>query len=158
MTRYVSIAIAALIILAIAVFAWQASVRNSDSPSSGNNAPSAKIGNRNFKLYVAETNKDKEVGLSKYDKLNDDQGMLFDFGSDGYYSFWMKKMKFPIDIIYINDNKIVTIHKNVSPPKNEEELKVYTSDEPADRVIEVKAGITQRYNLKEGDSVTLSNI
>src|SRR3989344_7453771 len=80
-------------------------------------SPTAKINNYAFKLYIARTAEDKEIGLSKYKNLAKDVGMLFPFEKPDYYSFWMKQMKFPIYIIYIKDGTIVTIYKNVSPPK-----------------------------------------
>ena len=80
-------------------------------------SPTAKINNHEFKLQIAKTAREKEVGLSKYEKLSKDIGMLFPFEKPDYYSFWMKQMKFSIDIIYIKDGKIVTIYKNVTPPK-----------------------------------------
>ena len=138
-----------LIILAIGFWAWKSSQRNT---------PVATINGETFSLYVAESVKDKQIGLSKYDELEDKRGMIFAFDKPDYYSFWMKSMKFPIDIIFINKDKIVTIHKNVSPPEENQELNVYISDEPADKVIEIKAGASDKYSFKEGDTVTLSNI
>ncbi len=119
--------------------------------------PTAKIDNRTFKVYVAKTQKEKEIGLSKYNKINNDQGMIFQFGQASYYAFWMKDMKFPIDIIYLKNGKIVTIHKQV-PIAKSGSLKVYNPTEPADTVLEVNSGLSQKYNIKVGDKISLSNI
>ena len=55
-------------------------------------------------------------GLSIKNTLNESEGMLFPFDTPGEYSFWMKDMKFPIDIIWIDSNyKIVYIEKNLQP-------------------------------------------
>jgi len=122
-------------------------------------SPSAKINNYAFKLYVAKTTKEKEIGLSKYKNLSKDMGMLFSFEKADYYSFWMKQMKFPIDIIFIRDGKIVTIYKNVNPPKSESEgLLIYKPKEPSNMVLEINAGLSEKYKLKEGDKVSLTNI
>jgi len=139
------------VILAVAVVAFMAWQLSSKTPT-------VKAGNHTFKLYVAKSSNDQQVGLSKYDKIDDSRGMIFTFGKPDYYSFWMKQMKFPIDIIYIKDNKIVTIHKSVKPPKSSEELTLYNPTQPSDKVLEVNAGLSQKYNIKEGDSVELSNI
>lgn len=135
-------------IVIIALWAWQSS----------QGVPTAKIENQSFNLYVAKTAKDKEIGLSKYKNLEDNRGMVFTFDKPAYYSFWMKKMKFPIDIIFIKDDKIITIHKNVHPPKENQELTVYSPEQPADTVLEVNAGISQKHKLEQGDTITLSNI
>ena len=82
--------------------------------------------------------------------------MLFPFEKPGYYSFWMKNMKFPIDIIFIKSGKIVTIHKDVMPPKNlTDALPIYNPKEPADTVLEINAGLSEDYKFKEGDEVKL---
>lgn len=146
--KKIIIGIAVLLLAAMAIWAWQNSVKS----------PTAKINNRTFKLYIAKSDKDKQVGLSKYKKIESTQGMVFAFPKASYYPFWMKEMKFPIDIIYINDGKIVTIYKNVPIPKNNLNPPVYNSTAPADTVLEVNAGLSQKYNFKEGDRVNFSNI
>lgn len=122
-------------------------------------SPTAKINNYTFKLYVARTAEDKELGLSKYKNLAKDMGMLFPFEKPDYYSFWMRKMKFPIDIIYIKDGKIVTIYKNVQSPKSENEsLLIYKPTQPSNMVLEINAGLTSKYSIKEGGKISLNNI
>lgn len=117
------------------------------------------IGNHTFKLYIAKTAKDQQIGLSKYDKIPQDFGMIFIFEKPGYQSFWMKDMKFPIDIIFIKDNRIVTIYQDISPPKSQNEnLLIYQPKSEANKVLEINAGLSQKYNFKEGDSINLKNI
>lgn len=121
--------------------------------------PTATVNNYTFKLEVAKTQQEKEIGLSKKKTLEKNAGMLFRFEKPSYYPFWMKDMKFPIDIIYIRDGRIVTIHKNVKPPKSlNENLPIYNSSEPADTVLEINAGLVQKYNIKEGDIVKIENL
>lgn len=146
--KKIAIGIAILLIVAMAIWAWQASVKS----------PTAKINSRTFKLYVAKSDKDKQIGLSKYKKIDSTQGMVFSFPKASYYPFWMKEMKFPIDIIFIKEGKIVTIYKNVPTPINNSNPPVYNSTVPADTVLEVNAGLSQKYNFKEGDRVAFSNI
>jgi len=119
--------------------------------------PTATINNYTFKLEIAKAQQQKEIGLSKKKILEKNAGMLFLFERPAYYSFWMKNMKFPIDIIYIRNDRIVTIHKNVKPPKNpNESLPIYNSKESADTVLEINAGLSEKYNFKEGNEVKLS--
>lgn len=121
--------------------------------------PTATINNKKFTLLVAKSAKDKEIGLSEKTSIPDDTGMLFPFGKADYHSFWMKNMKFPIDIIYINKNRIVTIYQNVQPPKEREEsLPIFKPEEPADTVLEINAGLSKKYNLKKGDNVKIENL
>jgi len=121
--------------------------------------PTATIDNITFKLYIADNSRDEEIGLSKYSKLDKDMGMIFLFGKSDYYSFWMKNMKFPIDIIFINNNKIVQIFKNTLPPQNSDQpLPLYTPSQPANTVLEINAGLSDQYSFKPGDTVTKNNI
>lgn len=120
------------------------------------NPPTVTIGNHTFKLYLAKTPKDQEIGLSKYNSLPQDYGMLFPFEKPDYYSFWMKKMKFPIDIIFIRESRIITIYQNANPPKKEtESLPIFKPTNPTDMVLEINAGLSKKYNFKEGDPIRL---
>lgn len=116
--------------------------------------PSAQIRGINFQLEVVKTDKDKEIGLSKYKSLPEDKGMLFLFDKEGFYGFWMKEMKFPIDIIFIKGDKIVTIYKN-APINN---LTIYTPTQASDKVLEVNAGLSKKDGFNVGDVVTLKNV
>ena len=118
----------------------------------------ATVDNHTFKVNVAQTEKEKEIGLSDTKSLPDDYAMVFPFDQAGYYYFWMKNMKFSIDIIYIKDGKIVKIFTNVPTPQNNQPPKIYVSGSPADKVLEIKAGLSDKYKIKEGDLVTLQNI
>lgn len=121
--------------------------------------PTATINNRKFNLEIARTPIEKEIGLSTKEKLDENAGMLFPFESPSYYSFWMKDMKFPIDIIYIKEGRIITIHKNVRPPASANETpRIYNSTDPADTVLEINAGLSEKYNFKVGDIVTFENL
>lgn len=117
------------------------------------------LGTHTFKVKTADTDKEKQIGLSQTRQLPKDYGMIFPFESEGYYSFWMRDMTIPIDIIYIKDNKIVKIFQNVPPPKSKSEtLKLYTPPSPSDTVLEINSGLSKDYKLKEGDSIKIQDI
>lgn len=116
--------------------------------------PNLQIKGQIFHLEVVKTEKDKQIGLSKYKTFPQDKGMLFLFDKEGFYSFWMKDMKFPIDIIYIKGNKITTIYGNV-PINN---LKIYSPTQPSDKVLEINANLSKKYGFKTGDLVTFKNV
>lgn len=118
----------------------------------------ATFGETKVSLDVVDTPETREKGLSGRNSLADDKGMLFIFDEPTIPSFWMKGMKFPIDIIFLNDNKIVTIHKNVPQPKTTTELPTayYQPDSLVNRTIELKAGMADKYNLKVGDTVDIA--
>lgn len=118
--------------------------------------PTATVNNQTFKLYMADSDNERMIGLSEKTSMPQDYGMLFEFEKADYYPFWMKNMKFPIDIIFIKDNKIVTIYQNLQPPAStEDSLPILKPESEADKVLEINAGLSQKYNLKKGDEVQI---
>lgn len=109
-----------------------------------------------FSVEVAKTSKEQEIGLSERKSLSSDKGMLFVFEKPGIYSFWMKNMKFPIDILFINKNKIVTIFENAKPPISQSEnLQIYSPTQEASHVLEINAGLSKKHNIQIGDDVKI---
>lgn len=131
---------------------------NQDTFFSSTKNPTATINKHTIKLTVARTAEEKEIGLSKTNSISENEGMIFLFEKPDYYSFWMKDMKFPIDIIYINGEEIVTIEKNVQPPTKGKSPTIYTSTKPSDKVLEIQAGLSEKYNLKKGDRIKYENL
>lgn len=130
-------------------------------PISLSKAATVTIKNQQFKPVVAKTNKEREIGLSEKISIDKNSGMLFVFDKPDYYAFWMKNMKFPIDIIYISKDRIVTIHKNASPPVEEakdENIPIYKPEEPADKVLEIQTGLSDSYGFEKGDSVKIEDL
>lgn len=153
--KKILIALVFLFIILIGFVIFQIFIKNGSLLKT----PTATIKGHKFKLYIAKDSKDYQIGLSKYTKLSQDYGMLFPFEKADYYSFWMKEMKFPIDIIYIRDNQIVTIIRNAPVPKAQSEsIPIYKPAQTADKVLEINAGISEKYNFKEKDEVKYENI
>lgn len=114
------------------------------------------IGEHTFNVSVAKTTEELQKGLSERNSLPQEQGMLFVFDQPADHSFWMKGMKFPIDIIFINNDKIVSISKNAQPVKDENAtLPLYNSGASADKVLEINAGLSDKYGFKPGDQIKL---
>lgn len=69
------------------------------------NIEKIKIHDKEYKVEIAESSKDKEKGLSNRDSLDKDKGMLFDFSDEiDTVSFWMKDTTIPLDIIFIDED------------------------------------------------------
>lgn len=117
------------------------------------------VNNKTFNVAIARTDEERQIGLSKKNKLDENSGMLFVFDNPDFYSFWMKEMKFPIDIIYINGNKVITVIENAKPPSSSNtDLILYKPDEKSDKVLELNAGASQKYNIKKGTIVKVENL
>jgi hypothetical protein len=112
----------------------------------------AEIGGHKFKLELAVNGKERERGLGGRESLCRDCAMLFVFPQEGAYSFWMKDMRFNLDIIWVSDGKIVQLAKNVDHGS----LATITPKKPANLVLEINAGLSDEYGLKEDDRVNFS--
>ena len=72
------------------------------------------IGSTIINAEIADTQAKRELGLSGRLALPADHGMLFVFDQPGRHGFWMKDMNFPIDIIWLDENKqIIGTTKNL---------------------------------------------
>jgi uncharacterized membrane protein (UPF0127 family) len=114
----------------------------------------AEVNGHVFFLYLAQTPQEQEIGLARFNKIEKNQGMLFIYQDSDYYSFWMKGMKFPIDIIFINKDRVVDIFQNV-PVVKDNNFPTYKPREKADKILEINAGLTNKYGIKTGTKVRL---
>ncbi|MBU3916359.1 DUF192 domain-containing protein [bacterium] len=109
-------------------------------------------------IEVVSTDYEQSMGLGNRFSLPEGQGMLFVYERPDSRIFWMKRMHFPIDIIWILRNKIVHIEKKVTPPAadtSDRNLKRYGAGVIADMVLELPAGYAQRKGFAPGDRVFL---
>lgn len=120
------------------------------------------INNTTFNVEVAKTQAEREKGLSGRDSLENNAGMLFKFSSSDIHMFWMKDTFIPLDVIWINDGKIVEM-TTLDPVSSEpavdesvaEEIPSYTPKEKANYVLEINAGTSQELGFKVGDKVVI---
>lgn len=104
------------------------------------------IGHARVWVEIADTPAAITQGLSGREKLPDDQGMLFMFERPGIYSFWMKDMHFPIDIVWIDaDWRVVDISSQVDPATFPER---FAPKESVQYVLEVNAGKAKEWGIK----------
>lgn len=106
-------------------------------------APLAKIN----ALY-ADSEEKKELGLSNREQIASDQGMLFAFDTIGVYNFWMKDMKFPLDIVWIDENKkVLGITADIQP---ESYPSIFISPESTKYVLEINAKNAEKFGIATG--------
>lgn len=89
-----------------------------DAPPIDSRYLKAKVIVKGFELNadVPVTGEQMSKGLSVKDQLKENEAMLFVFEQSARHSFWMKDMKFPIDIIWLDsDEKVVYIKENMQP-------------------------------------------
>jgi len=112
------------------------------------------IGGTVFFVDVVDTNTLRNRGLSGREFLGENEGMLFIFDSSKERSFWMKDMNFDLDMIWMDENrKIIDISKNVPVESFPESISPIS---PAQYVLEVNAGISDREGIETGDVAQFS--
>ena len=110
-----------------------------------------KIAGQTVKVDLALTPGAQEQGLSERTSLEENKGMLFVFSKPARYSFWMKDMNFPLDMIWINENlQVIYIAKDADPSSYPG---TFSPSSDAKYVLEVNADFLEKNNLKEGDTV-----
>jgi len=112
------------------------------------------INNAVFDVNLSIFNYEKVKGLGKISSIDDNQGMLFYYLNSSVREFWMKDMQFPIDVLWIKDNKIVNISENVPIHINGEITRMNSLYE-VDRVLELKANSVSKNNIKIGDEIII---
>ncbi len=108
-----------------------------------------------FGVETAVTPEERKTGLMFREKLGDKAGMLFIFEALKAYPIWMKNMKIPLDIIWLDHSrKIVAVRENV-PPCEQAACPIYEPEAAAGYVLEINAGEIRKLGLKTGDLMTL---
>jgi len=111
-----------------------------------------------IQVEVVSSEKEKAKGLGNRFSLPEGMGMLFVYDTADERTFWMKSMKFPIDIIWIEKGVIVHIEKRVPPPRTgtiDRSLSIYGRGIKADMVLEVPAGYTTKKSMTLGSTIQL---
>ena len=113
------------------------------------------VGDTWLTVEIAEEPAERAAGLSKRCGLVEGQGMVFLFGQPTQTSFWMKEMRFPLDIVWITGRRIVQIDADVPAPAPGEEPAIVTPWRPVDTVLEVPAGYAAKQGWRLGMDTAL---
>lgn len=111
--------------------------------------PSVCIEEKCVQVRLAETPAERQRGLMGVASLTDEEGMLFLWGEQGIYPFWMKDTLIPLDIIWIQEDGTITEITTLQPCETEF-CPVHTPKGIARYVLEVNAGLMQKWNVQEG--------
>lgn len=150
--------IVSLVVVIVALAAYSAvSMKKAEAPAPGTISPvkdmKLAIGETIIPVEVAWTTEELYRGLSGRQSLPENQGLYFIFPFPYQIGIWMKDMKFPIDIIWIDsNNKITTIKENVLPDTYPQ---VFKSEGKTRFVLEVNDGFVKSHGIKVGDEVRI---
>ena len=109
------------------------------------------IGTTVVHTAVAASPEAQAQGLSNTPQILPDQGMLFVFDSPVTPRFWMKDMRYPLDMIWIDEHKhVVDISSNVVPDSYPT---TYSPITPVQYVLEVESGFASKHGIVVGTPV-----
>jgi uncharacterized protein len=107
-----------------------------------------RVNNTTYLLKISSTKSQLINGLSDTQALPQNTGMLFILPNLDYQCFWMKGMKFNLDIIWLNsEKKVIKIEQNLSPstyPNN------YCPSSFARYVLEMNSGFIKTNKIRLG--------
>ncbi len=113
-----------------------------------------KMGDKTFFVEVVDTSEGRNKGLSSRENLAKYDGMLFVFEKSAIHPFWMKDMKFPLDIIWIGENlRVVYIKEDATLESYPD---IFTPDANAMYVVEINAGTVADRKIKIGEKIILN--
>jgi uncharacterized membrane protein (UPF0127 family) len=117
-----------------------------------------KINGQVFKTELAKTTSEQTKGLGGRPCIGPNQAMLFAFSKQGQYRFWMKDMRFPIDILWINSAKRVVAQEIDVEPSTYHSSNPFFENDPshlAQFVLEMQANRSPQLHVDLGTPVTL---
>ena len=123
-------------------------------PSSSNTVQ-IEFGGVTLTVEVAKSTADQQKGLSDRDSMANNHGMLFVFDNEANWGFWMKGMRFSLDIIWFDPQRHVVFIERGLPPCTPQDCPIYTPPVKAMYVLEVNAGFVQDHNIVLGNTFQL---
>lgn len=116
------------------------------------------IGSETFSVLITQTQKERELGLGAVRILPKHHGMLFEFSEGGEVGIWMKGMRYPIDILWLDARMhVIHIERSVEPSSYPAEIFKNPPGTSAHFVLEVNADEAARLGVKNGQHIDLSN-
>jgi uncharacterized membrane protein (UPF0127 family) len=107
-------------------------------------------GLQSFKVELATTPSQMELGLMYRQNLPADAGMLFVYPTEQSVAFWMKNTLIPLDMLFIGaDGRIRRIVERTIPLSTNP----IPSGDPVRAVLEINGGAAEKLGIHAGDMV-----
>lgn len=129
-------------------------------PTAEPEGAAVRIGGASYRVDLAALPEERQQGLSGREFMAQDEGMLFVFEEEQILHFWMKEMRFPLDMIWIDAQcRLAGVSAEVPTPPPDagnEQIPRAQSPSPARFVLEVNAGEAARHGMSPGDLAEFS--
>ena len=143
------------LIVFLGIIAYSVTSEHGGGENHVQGSPYLEINNIKIPIEIVDTEETRRLGLSYRESLEKDSGMLFVMPSKQVSSYWMKDMNFPLDIIWIDGERIVNISRDLPPGGSHPDIS-YSSDLPVDYVLEVNGGFCDKSGIKIDDRMVFN--
>jgi uncharacterized protein len=119
------------------------------------------VGDTQLNVQLAITSSQQQLGLGYRNGLEPGSGMLFVNEQAAPRTFWMKGMRFCLDIIWIEGGQITGTAESVCPDPAgtaDADRARFTTTDPVTYVLEVPAGWMQEHGYGPGTPVDLTEV
>ncbi len=145
--------------LALAGF-WTAAAPAAEAVAAGKGEPMATglvilPGGEEIIVELAVSTSQRARGLMFRDQLPEGQGMLLVFSSSDFRSIWMKNVRFPLDLLWVDKSGRVVHFERSVPPCAEEPCPSYMPLRKASAVLELNAGSIEKWGIDFGDQLVI---
>jgi uncharacterized protein len=103
-----------------------------------------------FKVEMADTPQETEMGLMYRASMPKDHGMIFDFRPSKPITMWMKNCLFPQDMLFLDEQGVVIAIAQNAQPGSERHI---DPGFPVASVLELNGGVTRELGIKTGDKI-----
>lgn len=109
-------------------------------------------------LEVSEHHTEQARGLMGRSTLPVGKGMLFPVKPPRKVQVWMKDVNFALDIVFIRNEKVVSVVSEAKPCLGQKDCPLYQPNSLVDAVIELPAGQARSLQLQVGTPITWERI
>lgn len=113
------------------------------------------VGGASVVADIARSEAKKALGLSHRDPLKEGEGMLFIFDEPSTLSFWNKDMRFPIDVLWLENGAVSGVSENLPLFTEGSAPVIITSPSPARAVLEVPEGFVKKYGITSNNPIII---
>jgi uncharacterized membrane protein (UPF0127 family) len=107
-----------------------------------------------FFVAIANSKPKQAYGLMNLENLPQKQGMIFEFEEAKIISMWMKNTLISLDMVFIDENNLISHVKTNAKPYS---LEIISSQKPAKKVLEINAGLAEKFGIKVGQKIILKS-
>jgi uncharacterized membrane protein (UPF0127 family) len=105
-----------------------------------------------FLVAIANSKPKQAYGLMNLENLPQKHGMIFEFEKTEIISMWMKNTLISLDMIFIDENNLISHLKTNAKPYS---LEIISSQKPVKKVLEINAGLAKKFGIKVGQKIIL---